>query len=115
MLLVAEAHRGCIANIAGYAAMRIHHWNRSGHLPEFASSKEWKRNSVGKAMLDEIKKFCKRNGLRTVIIETQPGNREANEFYEAMGQGICGYNDRHHTNAPESAKDTALFYSMNIS
>lgn len=95
--------------------MRIHSWNRSGYLLEFATSNDWKRNGVGKALLDEIRKHCIRNGLRTVIVETQPGNREANEFYEAMGLRICGYNDRYYTNVPENAKDTALFYSLDIS
>ena len=95
--------------------MRIHTWNRSGYILELAASSGWKKNGIGKALLDEIRKFCARNGLRTVIIETQPGNREANEFYEAMGLRICGYNDRYYTNAPENAMDTALFYSMDIS
>lgn len=100
--------------IAGYAIMRIHSWNKSWYLLELATSTEWKRNGIGMALLDELKKSSSSKGLRVVIIETQPGNSEANEFYGSMGLRICGYNDRYYTNRHENAEDTALFYSMGI-
>lgn len=114
MVLIAESHRGCRGSIAGYAVMRIHSWNRSGYLLELAAGAQFKRHGVGRALLEGIKKAGSQKGLRAVIIETQPGNSEANEFYEAMGLRICGYNDRYYTNTPQNAGETALFYSMDI-
>lgn len=115
VFLVAEVQRRFGTGMAGYAVMRIHSWNQSGWLLKFATSSEWKRNGVAKALLEEIRKAVSKNGLRTMSIETQPDNMEAKEFYEAMGLRICGYNDRCYTNNHENAGETAPFYSMDIS
>lgn len=113
--MVAEAGKGCQTVVVGYAIMKISGWNNSGFLIELAVRPDWKRNGTGKALIGRIRQICLEKGLRTVIVETQPDNTGAAGFYESMGMRICGYNDRLYTNTPSTARDIAIFYSMDIS
>jgi ribosomal protein S18 acetylase RimI-like enzyme len=113
VLLVAEEPAGSRA-IVGAATMWVTAWNRAGYLVELAVRKDWQRKGVGKAMVGELARLSKERGLRAIIAETQPENRNAIDFYMANGFRMCGYNDRYYTNRPSSSKEIALFFSLDV-
>lgn len=115
VLIVSESGQGCMAVTTGYALMKISQWNRTGNPMELAVKSEWKRNGIGKALVERLIEECYTRNLRTLVIETQPRNTDSNEFYQALGFRICGYNDRYYTSKPEGPGDIALFYSLDIS
>ena len=114
IFLVSEDKDEHNREIVGFAVMKISSWNNTASLVEFAVRKDMKRIGMGNAIIGEIRRVASIKGLRSVIIETQPGNREANEFYSSIGLRICGYNDRYYSNRPESPNDIAIFYSLDI-
>lgn len=114
VILVAEAGQGCRTVITGYAIMKLASWNKTANLLEFAVRSDWKRGGVGKLIMQRIRKTAGESGIRAVLAETQPDNLVANRFYEAAGLRICGYNDRFYTNKPQTPKEVALFYSLDL-
>jgi len=98
----------------GAALMWVTRWNATGYLVEFAVDKAHKRMGVGSALLRALAKRAKKKGLRAVIVETQPDNKEAMDFYLSHGLRLCGYNDRYYTNKPRNSHEIAVFFSLDL-
>ncbi len=114
IFLVVEEQNTHEFGLKAYAIMKISAWNNTGILLEFAVRKEFRRRGIGRSLIEELRKKAHEKGIRAILIETQPGNLEANEFYNSLGLRICGYNDRYYTNRPETPRDIAIFYSIDI-
>ena len=115
LMLVAEAPRdGERAAVVGTATMFLTRWNRTGLLVELAVARDWQRRGVGRALLLGMSRLAKDRDLRAIIVETQPDNKDAMDFYMANGLRMCGYNDRHYTNLPKSSHEIALFFSLDL-
>jgi hypothetical protein len=61
-----------------------------------------------------LAKLSRVEGLRSIMVETQPSNLQGLDFCLAMGFRLCGYNDRYHINDPKTAKDVAVFLSLDL-
>lgn len=94
--------------------MWIRKWNRTGYLVEIAVDRSRQRQGIGIALLDKLSSISAESGLRAIIVETQPSNRDAMDFYLSRGLRMCGYNDRYYSNRPESSKDIAIFLSLDL-
>jgi ribosomal protein S18 acetylase RimI-like enzyme len=117
ILLVSEAIGDLEASrkgVNGTALMWVVGWNRTGNLVELAVSKDSQRRGIGRMLLNELAKLAKEKGLRAIIVETQPDNKGAMDFYLANGLKLCGYNDRYYTNSPKSSREIALFFSLDL-
>jgi ribosomal protein S18 acetylase RimI-like enzyme len=117
LLLVAEAvgdSSEARNTIVGTALIWVTAWNKTGYLVELAVSRDYQRRGVGRALVNELTKLAKENGLRAIIVETQPDNKSGMDFYLALGFRLCGYNDRYYTNNPKSSHEIALFFSLDF-
>ena len=113
ILLVAE-RPGRRTRVVGTGLMWITAWNKTGYLVELAVDKGAQRKGVGKALVSEFSKLAKEHGLRAIIVETQPDNKEGMDFYLTNGFRLCGLNDRYYTNRPRSSHDIAVFFSLDL-
>ena len=100
--------------IVGMALMWIREWNKTGYVAELAVDQERRRNGIGLRLVQELSNNAMNRGARAIIVETQPGNKEAMDFYLSNGFRLCGYNDRYYTNHPKSSKDIAIFFSLDL-
>jgi N-acetylglutamate synthase-like GNAT family acetyltransferase len=117
LLLVAEAigdPSEARNTIVGTALMWVTTWNKTGYLVELAVSAHYQRRGIGKALVNELTKLSKENGLRAIIVEAQADNKNGMDFYLAIGFRLCGYNDRYYTNNPKSSHEIALFFSLDL-
>ena len=117
VFLVADAGSGGFRsgrNLLGVALMQVTRWNRTGYLVELAVDKAHKRMGIGSVLLKTLAKRAKKKGLRTIIVETQPDNKEAIDFYYGSGLRLCGYNDRYYTNNPTNSHQVAVFFSLDL-
>lgn len=113
IVLVAET-LGDARKVIGTGLMWITGWNKTGYLVELAVSTEHMRRGVGRALIDEFAKLAKQNGLRAIIVETQPDNKGGMDFYLSNGFRLCGFNDRYYTNNPKSSREIAVFFSLDL-
>jgi len=111
VLLVAEGGSGILA---GVALMHVISWNKTGYLVELAVEKSMKRNGIGSKLVMGLIERASCNLLRSIIVETQPGRKEAIDFYMSQGLRMCGYNDRYYTNEPKSSDEIAIFFSLDL-
>jgi ribosomal protein S18 acetylase RimI-like enzyme len=100
--------------IIGTGLMWVTTWNKTGYLVELAVGKEHQRKGVGKALINEFARVAKEKQLRAIIVETQPDKKDGIDFYLANGFRLCGYNDRYYTNHPQSSREIALFFSLDL-
>ena len=113
VLLVAET-TGRQARIVGTGLMWITRWNRTGYLVELAVDRQVQRMGIGRRLISEFSKYARRHGLRGIIVETQPDNKDGMDFYLTNGFRLCGFNDRYYTNSPQSSHDIAIFFSLDL-
>ncbi len=64
--------------------------------------------------MEALSRHAVEKELRSIIVETQPSNRNAMDFYLSNGFRLCGFNDRYYTNKPVSSKDIAIFFSLDL-
>ena len=50
-----------------------------------AVSADYKRKGIGKSMMDYIEAFCLEQDCSKIMLQTSSGNRNARDFYTAMG------------------------------
>jgi len=117
VFMVADAGGGqtrAKRSLTGVALMWVTRWNRTGYLAEFAVDSAHKRMGVGAALMEALAARAREEGLRAVIVETQPDNKEAMDFYLGHGLRLCGYNDRYYTNKPKNSHQIAVFFSLDL-
>lgn len=100
--------------IAGVTIMWIKAWNRTGYLIELAVDSEHMRQGIGKMLVEELCIKSREAGLRSIIVETQPSEKDAMDFYLSNNFRLCGFNDRYYTNTPKTSKDIAIFLSIDL-
>lgn len=54
-------------------------------VENFVVSKDYKREGIGKSMVDYIEAFCVEQNCSKIILQTSSENRDARDFYTAMG------------------------------
>lgn len=55
------------------------------HLSLFAVRREWQRKGIGRAMFDWLKASALTAGIATMRLELRSANRDAQQFYRALG------------------------------
>ncbi len=114
VFLVSEMQSEDGSSVKEVALMRTWEWNGTGYVLELAVDPEFKRKGIGKMLIGKLSEVERKIGLRAVMVEIQPGNRDAMDFYLSNGFRLCGINGRYYTNFPNSSKDIAIFFCLNL-
>lgn len=101
-------------SIVGTALMWVTEWNETAYLVEIAVSKAHQRKGYGSKIINELATKAKEKGLRAIIVETQPDNKIAMDFYLKKGFKLCGYNDHYYINNPKSSHEIAIFFAFDL-
>jgi streptothricin acetyltransferase len=110
--MIAVAREGC--QVAGYiVASRA--WNNCAQIDAFAVDRAYRRQGLGRRLMDEAVCWTREQGLRVVRLETQTNNIPGCRFYERYGFKLGGF-DRHlYDEIPaHPGRETALFWYCSI-
>lgn len=56
-----------------------------GFVDDFYVSPPYRRRGLGHAALEEVKRLCRRRGVRALMVETGPDNEAAMSAYRSVG------------------------------
>jgi [ribosomal protein S18]-alanine N-acetyltransferase len=73
-------------DLAGFAAMRF--TDERAHLVLMAVRAEWRRQGMGRQMLDWLLASASTAGIASLHLELRAGNRAALSFYRALGFSV---------------------------
>lgn len=54
-------------------------------VENFVVHQDYQREGIGKSLMDHIENFCKEKNCSKIILQTSNENRDARDFYTAMG------------------------------
>ena len=54
-------------------------------IENFVVYQDYQREGIGKSLMDHIENFCKEKDCSKIILQTSSENRDARDFYTAMG------------------------------
>jgi len=77
---------------AGLATARYENWNRSMLITGIFVAPEFKRQGIGRLLLDEIESYARSTDARCLMLETQNTNAPAIDFYLSTGFRLSGIN-----------------------
>ncbi len=96
----------CAGRIVLYAA-----WNRYAFIEDLAVAREFRRQGVGMALMEQAKRWAQERGLGGLALETQDVNLIACRFYQKCGMEIGAVNTMLYKNMPAPACDEiAIFW-----
>ena len=56
-----------------------------GFVDDFYVTPQYRRKGLGHAALEEVKRACRRRGVRALLVETEPENQAALSAYRSVG------------------------------
>jgi GNAT superfamily N-acetyltransferase len=62
-----------------------------GFVDDFYVAPQYRRRGLGHAALEEVKRACRRRGVRALLVETGPGNDAALSAYRSVGFEDTGH------------------------
>lgn len=88
------------------------HWNKTVSVEALYVEPQYRRQGVGRALVEAVLPYARGVGARVLLAETQNVNYPAVQYYLATGWRLCGVNDRYY--APPHDQEIALFFSYNL-
>lgn len=89
-------------------------WNRSLWIREFGVSKPYRRQGLGRRLMDRVAVHASEAGLRVLVCETQTTNVPAIDFYRSVGFEVAGIDLSYYSNDDVQAGEVALFLKRKL-
>jgi ribosomal-protein-alanine N-acetyltransferase len=70
----------------------------SGLIISVAVKKEWRRRGIGKRLVEKLLENFKKEGMKIVFLHVREENREAINFYQALGFRIIELVENYYSN-----------------
>jgi ribosomal-protein-alanine N-acetyltransferase len=70
----------------------------SGLIVSVAVKKEWRRRGIGKKLIEKLLENFKKEGMKIVFLHVREENREAINFYQALGFKIIELVENYYSN-----------------
>jgi len=105
--------RGFVAidtEIVGFAAVGYEFWHARLVLWHLYVAPAWRRQGVGRALLDRVEQHGRMRGARRVWLETSNVNVPGIAAYARLGYTLCGADTTHYESTPAAA-ETAIYLS----
>ncbi len=97
--------------LAGQVSLH-RHWNRFAWVEDLVVEPEYRRQGVGRALMERAVDWAKENGLPGIMLETQDIRVAACRFYERFGFVLAGFDHLLYRAFPEDAGEIALFWYL---
>jgi len=88
------------------------YWNNFGYIEDLRVSKDFRRQGIGKSLMNEAIQWSINKKLAGLRLETQDINSSACKFYKSMGFSLEGFDRRLYYGIPESKKEVALYWYL---
>jgi GNAT superfamily N-acetyltransferase len=85
MIFVAEENNKLVGLITFYLLPNIRHGFRRGHIEDFFVTSIMQGKGVGTALFSAVKKYCIKNNIKVIKLDSNLELPEAHKFYEEMG------------------------------
>ena len=96
--------------IVGFAAGRLHTWNRRYEVCHLYVDRVHRGHGTGKRLLSALQTEAIQRNCRQIWAETQNTNPDAVNFYENCGFRFCGFDDSLY----DGLSETALFFCRDL-
>ena len=92
------------------AVMVIHHmeWNNTLLIHDLYVDDRFKRNGIGRGLIEVAKKRATELGVRAINLETQTSNYPAIQFYLKNGFDLIGFNAISYSNEDKENKEVRI-------
>jgi ribosomal protein S18 acetylase RimI-like enzyme len=95
--------------VMGYLIMRIDAGHGTGWVTDIGVGRQFRRQRLGTALLNEAYTRAQQHDLRRLTVETQSKNYPSILFCQKNGLAFCGFNDRYYP-----SHDIALFFGQTV-
>ncbi len=82
--------------IVGYAIGEKN--ENSGLIISVAVKKEWRRKGIGRKLIEKLLENFKKEGMKMIFLHVREENKEAINFYQALGFKIIELVDNYYSN-----------------
>jgi streptothricin acetyltransferase len=85
-------------------------WHNAARLWNIAIDRAYRRQGLGRELMQRAIAWAREQGLRAIWLETQTNNLPACRFYHALGFRLGGLDDHLYSNDDLDEREVALFW-----
>lgn len=100
--------------LVGIALGERQAWNRTLWIWEFHVDQAYRRQGIGRALMDVMAELAKANGLRCIGLEVQNTNVPAISFYRSAGLEVDAIDLSYYTNTDATDGEVAIFMKRKL-
>jgi ribosomal protein S18 acetylase RimI-like enzyme len=100
--------------LVGFLIAEQRAWNASLWVWEFHVAAAYRRQGIGRGLMDQAVQAARAASLRTIICETQNRNAPAIQVYRRLGFGVEGIDISYYTNNDYPDRDVAVFMKRRL-
>jgi ribosomal protein S18 acetylase RimI-like enzyme len=98
----------------GVAALDMETWNRRAALRHIYIDAAYRKQGVGRILMDDVLRAARERGARCLWLDTQNINYAAIQFYQRLGFQCCGLDTTLYDPQEVPAGEIALFFALQI-
>ena len=98
----------------GVAIAETAGWNRSLWIREFGISSPYRRQGLGRRLMERVAAHAGQEGFRVLVCETQTTNVPAIDFYRSVGFEVGGIDLSYYGNDDVETGEVALFLKRKL-
>ncbi len=91
-----------------------HHWNHSVAVWEFHVAETYRRQGIGRRLMDAVAEQARRANFRILVCETQNTNAPAIQAYRKLGFRVEGVDISYYSNADYPDGEVAIFMKRRL-
>jgi ribosomal protein S18 acetylase RimI-like enzyme len=99
---------------AGFIQFEFQEWNQSVRVWDIDILPEFRRNGIGRMLMDMCITRSRELGARRIILETQTSNLKAIAFYRAMGFELVGLDASNYHNDDIARNEVRLEMALHL-
>jgi len=88
------------------------HWNTYAYVEDIAVEPEYRRQGVGRALMEQAISWAKRKGFPGVMLETQDNNVAGCRLYTSCGFKLYGFDTYSYKGLDPSTDEVALYWYL---
>ena len=100
--------------IVGIVLAEAQPWNRSLWVWQFEVLEAYRRQGIGRRLMDTLAEKARQAGLRIIVCETQNTNVPAINFYRKVGFTVEGIDLSYYTNTDMQDFEVAIFMKRHV-
>jgi ribosomal protein S18 acetylase RimI-like enzyme len=98
----------------GWVELGYEKWNNRMRVWEFLVEEKYRRQGVGKLLMNHAVKIARERGARMLILETQTNNGSAIDFYINFGFELVGVDTAAYSNQDIEKKEVRLELGLKL-